>query len=262
MLSLKKQSMDRFKTIVVDDGSTDGTADMIKQQFPEVYILFGNGNLYWTAATNVGIRHALKQGDADYVMTLNNDTIATENFIEEMFHGAMQKPNSLLGAFAINAVSNKPMYGGARINWKTNTTKNLLDIIPSEKHKGLHKVTHFPGRGLLIPRKVIETIGLFDEKHFPHYLADYDFTLKASRAGFDIYCNYGSKIYTYPEESGDQKNRMNKSLRNYYNHLFGIKGGGNLKTYTIYILRNCPKKYLLYVLLDGYIRRIFGYLIK
>ncbi|NJO03788.1 MAG: hypothetical protein HC880_20870 [Bacteroidia bacterium] len=97
---------------------------------------------------------------------------------------------------------------------------------------------------------------------FPHYYADYDFTHKAARHGFELYCNYDAKLYTYPEESGDRKNRKVKNLKNYYNHLFGIKGGGNLRNYTYYVLRNYPIWFVPHVLVKGYVRRIFGYLIK
>ena len=48
------------------------------------------------------------------------------------------------------------------------------------------------------------------------------------------------------EESGDFQIRQNKSLKNYYLHLFGIKGGGNLKIFIIYAVKNCPKKYFLF----------------
>ena len=62
-------------TIVVDDGSTDGTLDMLARDFPSTVVLRGDGDLWWTAATNLGVAWALKRAtDADYVLTLNNDT--------------------------------------------------------------------------------------------------------------------------------------------------------------------------------------------
>lgn len=262
LLSLRKQSFHNFKIIVVDDGSTDGTGEMLDTEFPEVIVLKGDGNLFWTAGTNMGIEYALKQSDVTHVMTLNNDTIATDTFMEQMDHWAKEKGEALLGAFALDSDSKKPVYGGANMNWRRNGYESLLEKVPENKQHGLHEVNHFPGRGLLIPKAVFEKIGLFDQKVFPHYYADYDFTHMAVRAGFKIYCNYDAKLYIYPDESGDRANRKKKSAKKYYDHLFGIRGGGNLPNFTRYVLRNCPKYHIPYVLLNGYVRRIFGYLLK
>ena len=64
----------------------------------------------------------------------------------------------------------------------------------------------------------------------------------------------------YSEEGGNYQIRKNKSIKNYFRHLFGIKGGGNLKIFTIYAVKNCPKKYLPTFLIIGISKRIFGYL--
>jgi hypothetical protein len=93
-------------------------------------------------------------------------------------------------------------------------------------------------------------------------MADYDFTHRALRHGFKIYCNYDAKLFTYPEEGGDHKIRKKKTLKNYYNHLFSIRGGANLKNFTVYTFRNCPKKDIPLSLLTGYARRVVGFWIK
>ena len=258
LLSLRNQTFKDFSVVVIDDGSTDGTEKMLKNEFPEVYVIKGDGNLWWTKATNLGVKYALENA-ADYILTLNNDTIANEDFLEKMIYWAEKTPNALLGAFALDADTKKPVYGGEIINWKWANSKFLLDVLPKEQWHGLHEVTHFPGRGLLIPVEVFKRIGLYDEKHFPHYAADYDFTHSAIRAGFKVYCNYDAKLFIYPDISGAEENRKKKSLVNYYNHLFGIKGGANIFYFTRYTIINCPPKYIPFFLIRGYIQRIFGY---
>jgi GT2 family glycosyltransferase len=247
--------------IVVDDGSTDGTSKMLDREFPNVIVLSANGYLFWTAAINMGIRHALRLG-AEFVLTLNNDTVASETFLEQMLFWANKTPNALIGALDVDLKTQKPYYGGELINWPWSKSRFLLNELKPGDQTGLHKVSLYPARGLLIPRLVFERIGLFEEKRLPHYLADYDFTQLARRNGFTIYCNYDAKLFTYPAEGGDQKLRNGKSLKKYFLHLFGIRGGGNLKNFTIYTLRNCPRKYLLPSLLTGYARRITGYWLK
>ncbi|MBL7068836.1 MAG: glycosyltransferase family 2 protein [Candidatus Omnitrophica bacterium] len=259
LLSLKKQALKDFKTVVVDDGSTDGTGEMIKREFPETILLHGDGNLWWTKATNLGVKYALDH-NADYIMTLNDDTIAGNDFIEKMLFWAKREPLALLGAFALDVNTKRPVYGGEIIDWKRAGSTDLLDILKPEEQRGLHKITHFSGRGLLIPVKVFRKIGLFDARHFPQTIADYDFTHRAVKAGYKIFCNYDAKLFFYPGASGDVQLRRDKNLKNYFNHLFGIKGGGNLKRFVLYAFRNCPKRYLASFLIIGLLRRIGGYL--
>lgn len=261
LVSLQNQTYKDHKTIIVDDGSTDGTKEMLETEFMEVIVLFGDGTLFWTAAINMGVKHALKLG-ADYIFTLNNDTIASPDLLEKMMHWALRTPNALLGALDIDAISRKPYYGGEIINWKWSKSRFLLDELKDEDKHGLHEVSLFHARGLLVPKEVYDVVGLYEEKLLPHYMADNDFTLRAIRKGFTVYCNYDAHLFTYPEEGGDHKIRKHKTLKNYYKHLFSIKGGANLKNYTTYVLRNCPGKDIPLALISGYVRRFVGFWLK
>jgi len=260
LIALENQTNKDFKVIIIDDGSTDGTTEMIEKEFPEVILLKERGDLWWAEATNIGVRYAITHG-ATYVMTLNDDTLPEPDYIEKMIYWSSIKPNALLGAFAINAENNEAIYGGEILNWKNGKFENILDNVSDDKKKGLHRVNTFPGRGLLIPVDAFDKIGLYDSRHFPQTIADLDFTARADTVGYEIFCNYDAKIKIYPEESGGVKLRKEKSLKNYYQHLFGMRGAGNLKWFTIFAFKNAPKKYLLQYWIIGVTRRVGGYLL-
>ena len=258
LLSLNRQARSDFKVVVIDDGSTDGTSEMIKVEFPNVSVLHGDGNLWWTRATNIGVQYALDHG-AEYLMTFNDDVIATEDFVEKMMLWAEREQKALLGSVALEHATRNPVYGGEIINWKLAGRIQLIEVLKAEEQHGLHQVTHLPGRGLLIPAEVFRKIGLFDADHFPQSFADQDFTHRAIRAGYRAFCNYDAKLLVYPDSITNLWSRKNKSLKNYFNHLFGIKGGANLIFFFFYGVRNCPKHILPLYLTIGFTRRIFGY---
>jgi len=256
--SLRKKTDKDFKTIIVDDGSTDGTADVLASDYPEVIILPGTGSLFWTAGVNLGLQFALDQG-ATWLMTMNNDVVAYPDFIENMRKAADSRPPALYGAFELDAITQEPIYSGGWLNWRTGSFRRLMDDLSPTQRRGQWPSENLPGRGLLIPRSVFEHIGLFAADILPHYYADYDFTHQARLTGFEVYMNFDARLGTYPDESGDQHNRHRRNLRNYYNHLFSIRGGANLRDFTHFARRNCPPIYLPLFLVTGYFRRILGY---
>lgn len=259
--SLQAQSYTDFEVIIVDDGSTDGTDTMVRTQFPSVQLIKGDGSLWWTGGINVGIRHALKEG-AKYVFTLNDDTIAPPQLLERMVSAAKQKPQAIFGALEVSYEDNEPIYAGQNERWASDTSERLLEQLPKNQRHGLHPIQTFHGRGLWIPAGVFEKIGLFDEKNFPHYMADFDFTYNAYRAGFEVFCNFDTVVLSFPEACGDFETKQNKNLKSFKKHLFDKRGGGNLANFTRYAFKNCPSYLLPARLFVGYSRRLVGFWLR
>jgi GT2 family glycosyltransferase len=260
--SLRTQTSQQFKTIVVDHGSKDGTADHIREDFPEVILVMGDPSLWWTGAVNLGIEKALELG-ARAVMTMNNDTLVPNDFMQKMRSALDRYPNSVIGALDVDYGTKKPAVGGlVMVSEILDKAKSLYYDLPEDQRHGLHRVDTLPGRGLLVPRVVFEKIGLFDIKTFPHYWADYDFTCNANKAGFEVLINYDAPLYIFPDESGDRKTKKKKDLQSFYNHLFGIRGGGNLRNFTRYTLKNNQPHIVPLKLFFGYGRRMLSFWLK
>src|SRR5687768_17351615 len=83
--SVKSQPYKYFKVVLIDDGSTDGSSEYVKEKYPEVTVLKGDGDLWWTGATNLGVQYALQHcRENDYVLTLNNDTFLPLQYLDNM----------------------------------------------------------------------------------------------------------------------------------------------------------------------------------
>src|SRR5690349_1988561 len=89
--SLEHLTYSRASIILVDNASTDGTADVVRRAYPNVTVMETGMNLGFTGGNNVAIEHALEHG-ADYVMLLNNDTIVAPDFLNVMVEVMEQDP--------------------------------------------------------------------------------------------------------------------------------------------------------------------------
>jgi GT2 family glycosyltransferase len=254
LASLQRQSTDDFSVVVIDDGSSDGTSDEIRDRFPKVYLISGTGNLWWSGATNLGIQLAINHG-ASMLLTLNDDLECDPGYIAALYRAADMHPDCLLGSTSYDLDTGAIVYQGEYINWWL----ARFDRPGIKYDDNLVEVTHLPGRGMLIPSKIIEQIGMFDERELPHYGADDDYSMRARAAGFRNYCVSGAKIYSRASESGSARLTEKRSVQNYYRHLFGIKGGGNLAVFWKIAWRHCPRLCLPSCLISGLVARIGGY---
>ena len=185
---LAKQTFTNFKTIIVDDGSTDGTSEAIKKIFPEVEVLTGNGELWWTRAINLALSKFLPLVHKDdYFLTLNNDVEFDESYLENLVFAAKQKPNTLIGSVSLDIHDKtKVVDAGIHINWLNQ--KRTMGSFKKGDFFNM-EASRLSGRGALIPSKVFKEVGLYDEKHFPQYAADAELSVRAKNSGFKL-CVY------------------------------------------------------------------------
>ncbi|NEQ47619.1 MAG: glycosyltransferase family 2 protein [Leptolyngbya sp. SIOISBB] len=172
--------LERFQIVVIDDGSTDGTGEAIAQNYPQVNVLQGDGNLWWTGAIKKGMKYAYER-NADFVIWLNDDCEFSEQTITNLVGFCYQNSESVIGCEVRDKQSGLFVsYGGQQKTWKG---FRLIQTSPGQ-------ITHCDalcGNIVCIPRKLIDVIGYPNAKALPHYGGDTLYTIKARKSGFSIF---------------------------------------------------------------------------
>lgn len=176
--------------IVVDNASTDGTAEAVTKQFGPDYplqLIINPKNLGGSGGFFEGIKAALAY-QPDYLWLLDNDVILTPNTLAELLIAAEQDPRiGMVGSKVYFAQAPEIIWSiGARVNYWLALISVIGDKVKDEgQFNKILDVDYVPMCSLLVATKVIQAIGLVDPDYFV-YGDDADFCTRAKKAGFRV----------------------------------------------------------------------------
>lgn len=232
LLSLKKQKKDRFEIIVIDDHSTDGTSEMLDEEFPEVAHLIGDGNLWWSGAMNMGVKYVLGIcKPEDSILTLNDDLEVPEDYMEKLSTLSGKLPDTLIGSVIVNSEDKTTiLHGGIKQNWwhAKREVFNENEKITSFEDGYSLKVSLLTGRGVLIPVNAFRDLGLYRVEHYKQY-GDIEFSKRAERAGYNLIVSYDLIVYSQPLKVNSIQREKAYHLKDLNDYFFNVRSNTNLK---------------------------------
>jgi GT2 family glycosyltransferase len=186
--SLDRLRWDALSVFVVDNGSTDGTLEAVRSEFPHVTAIRSEQNLGFADGNNVGMRAALEAG-ADYVLILNNDTVVDERLVEALVAEAERRPDAGALCPLIHYVdpADHIWYAGARFDPRAvhNGRHTGYGDRDTGQYRTVREIGRATGAAMLVPRRVIEHVGYFEGRLFIQ-VEDVEWSLRMRRAGYRI----------------------------------------------------------------------------
>jgi len=227
-----------LEVIVVDNASSDSTVEMIKKEFPNVKVIANTNNLGFAAANNQGI----KESTGEYLLILNPDTKIIKDSLKKMLD--FIKQNNQVGIAGFKHVNPdftlQPSVRRFPNFWPLffilTKIYKIFPKLPAVEdyfakdldYKIPQPVDQVAGSCMLIRKKVLEQIGLFDEKFFI-WFEEVDLCKRAKSAGLEVWYTPIAEIIHYGGQSFNQKLTWEKQKLFFQSACYYFKKHGFLK---------------------------------
>jgi GT2 family glycosyltransferase len=234
LFALQGSDWPNLYIVVLDDCSSDNTEAMLEISFPEVDIVHGTGELWWTAGTNRAILKCI-ENDCSFIVVQNPDVIVGPDTITNLFKASEIYHKSIIAPVVLD-------YHEPNLIWWAGTrwgnVHKFLPFLWTSRYlykKGsladsientFYQSSEAHGRSVFVPVTVFKEIGLYDEKIFPHYGADIDFSFRAGKYGIKIFIAPEIRVKLYTENTGMRRPiNTRDALIGYSQMLFKRKNG-------------------------------------
>lgn len=201
----------RLDVYMTDDGCTDGTAEAVREAFPAVHIIPGNGDLYWNRGMYAAWQEAAR-GDYDFYWWVNDDTYVFEDTLRRMLAASASHGDRALivGGTCSSGQSQQTTYAG----WKDD--RFITDVSQERRCDTMN------GNLVLIPRYVYAQIGTNDP-YYRHSLGDTDYGLRATEKGLEIWLAAGycgvCDLHSRPTVWMDPEKPVRERWKNFFSPL-------------------------------------------
>jgi len=241
--------MNQIDVFLVDDGSSDGTKELVNKKFPQVKVIIGSGNLFWNQGMRLAWETAAQTYDYDFYLWLNDDTNLFDNALteflkmnQEIINKDGSRPAIICGACKTSDESNNFSYGGR------------IESGPVFPNGHFQQCKYINGNAVLVPKEIFHVLGNLSPD-YTHCMGDYDYGLRAFQKNYKCYTtkNY---VATCPSNEGTAAWCNPKIPFKDRWKLFHSPKGLNINEYIIFRRKFWGWKWIIYAS-KAYMKTIF-----
>jgi len=229
---LKRQTFQNYHLVLVDDGSKDGTAEMVAAAIDSLTVLRGYGDWWWGGSLQKGFEWLRSQqtSSEDIVLLINDDTEFDEDYLKKGWSLINKAKKTLLLSQAYSLHDGRLLDAGVHVDWRSFTHEQASET------SGINCLST---RGLYMHVEDFFSTGGFRPSLLPHYGSDYEFTIRAKRLGMNLVTDNSLRINADNLATGSH-GVGHEPLWKELKILFSKKSVNNPWYRSVYVALACP----------------------
>lgn len=231
--SLLAQTYENYHLVLIDDGSSDGTAEYVKNKVKPLTVITGKGDWWWGGGLHQGYLWLKKNqvsGD-DLALMMNDDTEFASGFLQTAVDFLVQRPKTLLLARILCSEKGDVRETGVHVDWQKMTFEGV---------KVGADINCLATRGLFLRVNDFLDIGGFHPTMLPHYLSDYEFTIRAHRKGYKLMTDASLRLIADESTTGYHGLDSVLSRQEFFKKYFSKRSADNPFSWFSFVALACP----------------------